>query len=39
MTTTIFDVTPEEEAGNLEEIIYGYKDVMVVSRKAIRKGL
>lgn len=29
-----FDVTPEEEAGNLEEIIYGYKDGMVVSRKA-----
>ena len=29
-----FDVTPEEEAGKLEEIIYGCKDGMVVSRKA-----
>ena len=29
-----FDVTPEAEAGKLEEVIYGYKDGMVVSRKA-----
>ena len=29
-----FDVTPEEDAGKLDEIIYGCKDGMVVSRKA-----
>ena len=29
-----FDVTPEERAGEVTEIIYGIKDGMVVSRKA-----
>ena len=29
-----FDVTPEEQAGEVTEVIYGIKDGMVVSRKA-----
>lgn len=30
---SVFDLTPEDECGGLDEIIYGYKDGMVVSRK------
>jgi len=29
-----FDLTPEAEAGNVKEVIYGIKDGMVISRKA-----
>jgi type IV secretion system protein VirD4 len=29
-----FDLTPEAEAGNVKEVIYGVKDGMVISRKA-----
>jgi len=29
-----FDLTPEAEAGNVKEVIYGIKDGMVLSRKA-----
>lgn len=31
--TACFDVTPEDRAGELDEIIYGCKDGMVISRK------